>query len=87
MLWVICHGILYGARSYLPMYWLRAAEWAWNSFTLPLFVKVRLAWWATRNVLALVWMAAVAVCGAAVAGATDAAKRVQTTCGLCSTRE
>jgi hypothetical protein len=76
MMWAIGRGILHGACSYLPMSWLCAAERAWNTLTFPLVVKVRLVWWAMRNVLALVSMATVAVCGTTVVGATGAAVRV-----------
>jgi hypothetical protein len=63
----------------LPLSSLCAAERVCNTLTIPLVVYVQLAWWAMRNISALVWMALVAVCGAArVAGATGAAKRVQT---------
>jgi hypothetical protein len=60
----------------------RLGEWALNSLTFPLVVKWRLAWWAIRNVLALLWMAVVAVCGAAVAVVTGAANGVRTICSF-----
>jgi hypothetical protein len=45
-------------------------EWALNVHTFPLFVNLRLVWWAFRSVLAFVWMAIVAVCRAVMAGAS-----------------
>jgi hypothetical protein len=79
--WAGCRGMIHLAHSYMPMSWLRTAEQACNSLTFPLVINLRLVWWAIRNVLALVWMAVVAVCGAAVAGATGTANAVQTICG------
>jgi hypothetical protein len=84
MLWACGRGILYAARSCLPMTWsswLCVAERVWDVLTFPILLKLRLLWWAKRNVLALVWMAVVAVCSAIVAGATGAAKGVRTICG------
>jgi hypothetical protein len=81
MLWALVRWALYSARSYVPMSWLCATERACTSLTFPLFVCLRLVWWAVRNVWALVWLAIVAICGAAVAGAIGAAKGVQTICG------
>jgi hypothetical protein len=80
-LWAGCRKMLYVARFYLPMSWLCAAERACSSLTFPLVMNLRLVWWAIRNVLALVWMAVVKVCGAAVVGATGAANTVQAICG------
>jgi hypothetical protein len=79
--WAGCRGIVYLAHSYLPMSWLRTAEQACNSLTFPLVINLRLVWWSIRNVFALLRMAVVAVCGAAVAGATGTANTVQTICG------
>jgi hypothetical protein len=84
MLWACGRGILFAARSCLPMTWsswLCVGERVWDVLTFPVLLKVRLVWWAKRNVVALVWMAVVAVCGAIVAGATGAAKGVLTICG------
>jgi hypothetical protein len=60
----------------------RLGEWALNSLTFPLVVNLRLAWWAVRTVLALLWMAVVAVCGAAVAVVTGATNGVRAICSF-----
>jgi hypothetical protein len=78
-LWAGGRAILYVERLCLPISWVCVVEWAWNSLTFPLVMNLRLVWWAIRNVSALVWMAVVAVLGAAVAGAT--ANTFQTICG------
>jgi hypothetical protein len=68
VLWAVGHLAL-SVSFQLPI-----GEWALNVHTFPLFVNLRLVWWAFRSVLALVWMAIVAACRAIMAGATGAAK-------------
>jgi hypothetical protein len=50
--------------------------------TFPLVANLQLVWWATRNMLTLVWLDVVAVWSAAAAGATIIANDVQHICSF-----